>query len=108
MDSRKAAMVAFSVIALLAAAGVIYWTIKSQQPQVVMTIDGGTGTNPKVLFMKAQKEKAAGGGAEKDPMGQGGTPEKEPAAQGGTPDKQPTAQEGAPEKQPTGQGGTRQ
>jgi len=67
MDARKLGMIAFAVIAVIAAAAVIYWTIQGQQPQIVQKVDGGTGTNPKVQYMKAQQDKKDAAGTEKDP-----------------------------------------
>jgi hypothetical protein len=72
VDNKKIGMIAFAVIAFIVAAGVIFWTIQSQQLQIVKTVDGGTGTNPKVQFMNAQKEAQQGkegapGKEEKDP-----------------------------------------
>ena len=67
MDAKKMGMIAFAVVALIVAAIVIFKTVQSQQVQVVKTIDAGTGTNPKVLYMKAQKAGQAGGDSAKDP-----------------------------------------
>ncbi len=69
MDSRKIGMIAFAVIAMVIAGIVIFKSVTGEQVQVVKTVDGGTGTNPKVLFMKAQKDAADKGAVvpEKDP-----------------------------------------
>jgi hypothetical protein len=75
-DPRKMGAIAFAVVAVLVAIGVIYWTVQSQQVQIVKTVDAGTGTNPKVLYMKAHKGDAAGGtdATAKDPNSLGDKP----------------------------------
>ena len=67
MDARKLGMIAFAVIALIAAVGVIFWTVKSQEVQVIGEPAAGPGSSPKVQFMKAQKEGKGGNTPEKDP-----------------------------------------
>jgi hypothetical protein len=67
LDAGKVRTIVFAAIALVVAAFVIYWTIKSQQVEVVSTVNGGTGTNPKVQYMKAQKENKDTAGSERDP-----------------------------------------
>ena len=61
MENKKVGIVAACVLALIVAAGVIYWTYKSQQVEIVRTIDGGI--NPK---LQAAEDKKAGKD-EKDP-----------------------------------------
>ena len=73
MEDKKPLIIAIAAIAVIVAVAVIYWTYSSQQIQVVKTADAGTGTNPKVLYMKSQKEaqqqgkEGAAGKEEKDP-----------------------------------------
>ena len=56
LDSRKLGMIAFVVVALIAAAGIIFWTIKSQQVEVIGQPLAPPGSSPKAQYMKAQKE----------------------------------------------------
>jgi len=82
MDAKRLGLIALALVAVVIAGIVIWKTVQSNQIQVVKTVDAGTGTNPKVLYMKAQKEAQASGGAQKDPNAAGDTAAKDPNAAG--------------------------
>lgn len=61
MDAKKIGIIAFFIIAVIVAGIVIYRTVQSGQIQVVKTVDGGTGTAPKMLAKKAADDAAKQG-----------------------------------------------
>jgi hypothetical protein len=63
LSARDKGLLLFAVVAILVAAGAIYWNVRKQMPHVVARINLPPGSSPKVQFMKSLKAKQNGGQA---------------------------------------------
>ncbi len=55
MSVREKGMLAFAVVAILLAGGLVYWTIWQQEPHGEIRVNVAPGSAPKALWMKAHK-----------------------------------------------------
>jgi hypothetical protein len=66
LSARDRGLLALAVVVILGAVGFIYWNVQSQMPHEVGRINVPTGSNPKVLFMKAKQNGQQGGQVSSD------------------------------------------